>query len=682
MRGAESEDGEQLQKHGTAPPGSMAEAKEGGAAAAAKAAAKPEEKKPAAAAKPAATKWKAVTDARTGRTYYYDPVTLETRWEKPLDTEELEKQQSFFAEMEANIRAKLRSNGGLSCDFAEDDLAEFAAGGGGGGRGGGRVPAAPSDVGVDGRAIDRQAATPFPSIQQTADRAAAEGGGGGTRASGGGGSGGGGGGIFDFKRVRTLSSVDDSVMRESDQQFYDSGAASDAVAKRAAARARDEAAAAAGSSSGGGGGGGGSVGEAPPPISLRLAEAKSEQPPDDGDGGGGGSRSRRSSETDASENRGARPRCNTTSTIVVDATMSAPDRDATIQCVCTCFRAHMVEAVAQGRTVGADIRFRIFNEALDTEGAGPLATLGSDVPTVQALAHFMRTIFSRSQMESECIIMSLVYIERLLKQSHMPLNLRNWRPVMMICMVLASKIWDDLSMWNSDFSKVGVGGVRPLARPPPLVRARAHCPFRRSPPFFLSSSLPPSFYVVFFAAPCSLTGQPLLHAAAHQRARAEPAGADPVQRARLCLHLRAVLLPSALHGRQAGAAQRPERDLATGHRGRAQDAAPDGALRLVPGQGGGRRHSAPQQDAGRRRGHLRARAAGGWRLRVYAGDEADSIARSADAAGADLGERIVVPWNEQEWQGHSGGEGVSLLESRGGWRRLWRGGRGWGGGMK
>ena len=57
-------------------------------------------------------------------------------------------------------------------------------------------------------------------------------------------------------------------------------------------------------------------------------------------------------------------------------------------------------------------------------------------------------------MEAECIIMSLVYIERLVKQSHLPLTLRNWKQVMMICMILASKIWDDLSMWNSDFSKV------------------------------------------------------------------------------------------------------------------------------------------------------------------------------------------------------------------------------------
>ena len=63
-------------------------------------------------------------------------------------------------------------------------------------------------------------------------------------------------------------------------------------------------------------------------------------------------------------------------------------------------------------------------------------------------------------MEVDCIIISLIYIERLIKLSDGKLtpNPTNWRSVLFSCMVLASKVWDDLSMWNADFSKIGPSG--------------------------------------------------------------------------------------------------------------------------------------------------------------------------------------------------------------------------------
>ncbi|GLD92661.1 hypothetical protein PINS_up001240 [Pythium insidiosum] len=59
-------------------------------------------------------------------------------------------------------------------------------------------------------------------------------------------------------------------------------------------------------------------------------------------------------------------------------------------------------------------------------------------------------------MESECIIMSLIYVERLLKATMGALQLRpgNWRSILFCSMVMASKVWDDLSMCNADFSKI------------------------------------------------------------------------------------------------------------------------------------------------------------------------------------------------------------------------------------
>jgi hypothetical protein len=80
-------------------------------------------------------------------------------------------------------------------------------------------------------------------------------------------------------------------------------------------------------------------------------------------------------------------------------------------------------------------------------------------------------------MESECIIIALIYCERLVKHTKGRLCIRfdNWRPILFTCMIMASKVWviyevftllidhinniiqmlqDDLSMWNVDFSNV------------------------------------------------------------------------------------------------------------------------------------------------------------------------------------------------------------------------------------
>jgi hypothetical protein len=43
-----------------------------------------------AAKNPVKREWKAVLDKRNGRTYYYDTLTHETRWDKPLDEEEVQ----------------------------------------------------------------------------------------------------------------------------------------------------------------------------------------------------------------------------------------------------------------------------------------------------------------------------------------------------------------------------------------------------------------------------------------------------------------------------------------------------------------------------------------------------------------------------------------------------------------
>ena len=168
---------------------------------------------------------------------------------------------------------------------------------------------------------------------------------------------------------------------------------------------------------------------------------------------------------------------NTCGTIYLGSTLSAPDKDALIKCVCGVFRAHLLQSERSGNTAATtsssnkglnstnfnstndEDLFAIFN---DRRAPGDYRFLDiTSIPSLTTITDFYRSIFLRSQMEIDCIIISLIYIERLIKltDGRLTPSSNNWRSILFSCMVLASKVWDDLSMWNCDFSKIGPGGV-------------------------------------------------------------------------------------------------------------------------------------------------------------------------------------------------------------------------------
>lgn len=150
-------------------------------------------------------------------------------------------------------------------------------------------------------------------------------------------------------------------------------------------------------------------------------------------------------------------RRNTCGTLYVGSTLSAPDKDATIKCVCAVYRAHILQSTIEDDEL--DLKYKVFDDMsskADDTKQGVLV-----LPTLDDVSVFYRDVFSRAQMESDCIIISLIYVERLIKVTEGALRPRisNWRSILFSCMVMASKVWDDLSMWNADFSHTCPAGV-------------------------------------------------------------------------------------------------------------------------------------------------------------------------------------------------------------------------------
>eukprot|EP00536_Pseudo-nitzschia_multiseries_P013623 jgi/Psemu1/298500/fgenesh1_pm.594_\ len=150
-------------------------------------------------------------------------------------------------------------------------------------------------------------------------------------------------------------------------------------------------------------------------------------------------------------------RRNTGGTIYLQNFMTNPDINATIKCVCGVYRAHIGQSIDQKHTCQNDKKHLILEfDVFDDQFGSPRRRRGEVVPSLTEIVEFYEAFYERSQMEHDAIIFSLIYVERLIKATDGNLSPSpiNWRSYLFSCMVLASKVWDDLSMWNNDFANV------------------------------------------------------------------------------------------------------------------------------------------------------------------------------------------------------------------------------------
>lgn len=94
-----------------------------------------------------------------------------------------------------------------------------------------------------------------------------------------------------------------------------------------------------------------------------------------------------------------------------------------------------------------DVRYNFETETLQDE---------YDVhePTAQIISEYCKYVTISSKMENETPIIALVYIERLLRKSNILINRFNWKRLVLTCLCVASKVWDDDSLENVHFPQV------------------------------------------------------------------------------------------------------------------------------------------------------------------------------------------------------------------------------------
>jgi len=161
----------------------------------------------------------------------------------------------------------------------------------------------------------------------------------------------------------------------------------------------------------------------------------------------------------------AAQRFNSTSSIFINSTITRPDIDEVIFCVAVVIHDRIVQG--EQMSPGAANLFPFFSEEnnplyLDpSERAANEAVQGNrdtakrtkrEVPAEETIFHTLHSVYSCARFPSECLIISLVYIERLIAVAGVPILCTSWRPILLAALILAQKVWDDRSLHNVDFS--------------------------------------------------------------------------------------------------------------------------------------------------------------------------------------------------------------------------------------
>ncbi|KAJ2961363.1 hypothetical protein NQZ79_g3374 [Umbelopsis isabellina] len=134
----------------------------------------------------------------------------------------------------------------------------------------------------------------------------------------------------------------------------------------------------------------------------------------------------------------------TSSLLTVDSTISKGNVDLTVKCVADV----IYETICKNH---ASLRFSsdavlLYREASHQEPY-------SHVPYTQwrQVHEQLAYVFECGELRAECAIITLIYIERMLKNTRIDLYDGNWRLTVLGALLLAVKVWDDCAVYNIDF---------------------------------------------------------------------------------------------------------------------------------------------------------------------------------------------------------------------------------------
>jgi len=146
------------------------------------------------------------------------------------------------------------------------------------------------------------------------------------------------------------------------------------------------------------------------------------------------------------------PKYNSTSSLYIDSTISRPCVDEIIFCVSIVIHDRIDEG--ERELLADPTLVDRMPDMFNTKSKPLLVQLDSTEPTELTIFQSIKSIYSIAEFSAECLVISLLYIERLRSLTGLHLLMQNWQPILLAAMVVAQKVWDDKSLLNVDFSLI------------------------------------------------------------------------------------------------------------------------------------------------------------------------------------------------------------------------------------
>jgi hypothetical protein len=139
-------------------------------------------------------------------------------------------------------------------------------------------------------------------------------------------------------------------------------------------------------------------------------------------------------------------KCSSTGSMFVTSTINEPQMDEVVCWVSTMLHSQMkFDASADAKRA---VVLAPFEEPRYT--GKPLGDK-PPVPALSTVYQFLKNLFDVGQFSPECCVVLLIYVNRLIGLTSVAITPSNWRPISVIALVLAQKVWDDDCIGNDEF---------------------------------------------------------------------------------------------------------------------------------------------------------------------------------------------------------------------------------------